>query len=94
MLLISILILLARDGFCGSSPTGEDCPLIPREILFGNPDKTSVKISPDGSSISYLAPVNGVLNLWVAPAGEPLMARPVTNDTSRGIRSYTWGIQQ
>lgn len=90
LLLISILILLARGGLCGSSPTGEDRPLIPREILFGNPDKTSVKISPDGSSISYLAPLNGVLNLWVAPAGEPQEARPVTNDTSRGIRSYTW----
>lgn len=62
LLLISMLILLSRDGHCSPSPLGEDGSLIPRQILFGNPDKTSVKISPDGSRISYLAPVNGVLN--------------------------------
>jgi len=90
LLLISMLILLSRDGHCSPSPLGEDGSLIPRQILFGNPDKTSVKISPDGSRISYLAPVNGVLNLWVAPVGDPLRARPVTNDTNRGIRSYAW----
>jgi hypothetical protein len=26
----------------------------------------------------------------VAPAEDPLGARPVTNDTNRGIRSYAW----
>ncbi|HOE45270.1 MAG TPA: hypothetical protein PLY65_00200 [Methanothrix soehngenii] len=57
-----MLILLSRDGHCSPSPLGEDGSLIPRQILFGNPDKTSVKISPDGSRKSYLAPVNGVLN--------------------------------
>ena len=62
LLLISMLILLSRDGHCSPSPLGEDGSPIPRQILFGNPDKTSVKISPDGSRISYLAPVNGVLN--------------------------------
>ncbi|MFZ3050339.1 MAG: S9 family peptidase, partial [Methanothrix sp.] len=90
MLLISMLILVARDGPYSPGPNGENGSLIPRQVLFGNPDKTSVKISPDGSQISYLAPANGVLNLWVAPAEDPLRARPVTNDTHRGIRSYAW----
>ncbi len=90
LLLISMLILVARDGPYSPGPNGEDGSLIPRQVLFGNPDKTSVKISPDGSQISYLAPANGVLNLWVAPAEDPLRARPVTNDTHRGIRSYAW----
>ena len=62
LLLISMLILLSRYGYSSPGPLGEDGSLIPRQILFGNPDKTSVKISPDGSRISYLAPVNGVLN--------------------------------
>ena len=39
--------------------------LIPREVLFGNPERTSPKISPDGRRIAYLAPVAGVLNVWV-----------------------------
>ena len=64
--------------------------LIPREVLFGNPDKTSSGISPDGTLISYLAPLDGVLNVWVGPADDPAAAEPVTNDTDRGIRTYFW----
>ena len=64
--------------------------LIPRDILFGNPDRTMVRISSDGSNISYLAPVKGVLNVWIAPAGHLEKARPVTNDTYRGIHDYGW----
>jgi hypothetical protein len=29
-------------------------PLIPRKLIFGNPDKAFVQISPDGARISYL----------------------------------------
>ncbi len=65
-------------------------PLIPREVLFGNPDKVSARISPDGAQISYLAPVDGVLNVWVGPADDPSAAKPVTDDTDRGIRGYFW----
>lgn len=41
--------------------------LIPRGILFGNPERTDVLISPDGKYLSWLAPSGGVLNVWVAP---------------------------
>ncbi len=71
---------------------GKEAPLIPREVLFGNPDKASLQISPDGRHISYLAPVENVLNVWVAPMSDPSAARPVTNDTYRGIRSYFWAF--
>jgi len=40
-------------------------PLIPREVLFGNPERTSPEISPDGTQLGYLAPVDGVLNVWI-----------------------------
>ncbi len=65
-------------------------PLIPRAVLFGNPDKTQARLSPDGAQISYLAPANGVLNVWVGPVADPATARPVTNDTGRGIRFHSW----
>ena len=68
----------------------ETTPLIPRKALFGNPDKTMARLSPDGTRISYLAPVNAVLNVWVAPSDDPAAAEPVTNDTKRGIRTYSW----
>ncbi len=64
--------------------------LIPRDSLFGNPDKASAKLSPDGTHISYLAPVDGVLNIWVASSQTPSAAEPVTHDDSRGVRRYFW----
>ncbi|MCC7354931.1 MAG: S9 family peptidase, partial [Anaerolineae bacterium] len=67
-----------------------DVPLIPRRVLFGNPDRASVQISPDGAHLTWLAPLEGVLNVWVAPRDDLAAARPVTRDTGRGIRSYLW----
>ncbi|MGQ9597597.1 MAG: hypothetical protein ACUVUS_09615 [Thermoproteota archaeon] len=49
-----------------------------------------MRLSPDGTKISFLAPVNGVLNVWVGPTDEPVAAKPVTRDTFRGIRLYFW----
>jgi len=63
--------------------------LIPRNVLFGNPVKTSPRISPDGKRMSYLAPVNNVLNVWVGTTGGDDY-QPVTQDKERGIRAYTW----
>ena len=65
-------------------------PLIPRDTLFGNPDKAAARLSPDAKHLSYLAPVDNVLNVWVGPVGDPSAAKPVTKDTLRGIRSYFW----
>jgi len=65
-------------------------PLLSRKVLFGNPDKASLKISPNHQMISYLAPLNDVLNIWVAPIDNPEKAVVVTKDTLRGIRTYFW----
>jgi hypothetical protein len=67
-----------------------DIPLIPREVLFGNPDKASPRLSHDGKQLAFLAPLAGVLNVWVAPSDEPEKARAVTHDADRGIHAYFW----
>ncbi len=64
--------------------------LIPREVLFGNPEKIAVRMSGDGEYISYLAPLDGVLNIFIAPTSDPLDARAITDDRERGIRNYSW----
>ena len=64
--------------------------MIPRQVLFGNPEKSMARISPDGAYLSYLAPVDGVLNVWIAAVEDPDSARPITNDEERGIRHYDW----
>ncbi|MCC8537403.1 alpha/beta fold hydrolase [Xanthomonas axonopodis pv. poinsettiicola] len=64
--------------------------LITREALFGNPERANVSISPDGKYLSWVAPLDGVLNVWVAPVDAPDQARAITKDTARGIRAYFW----
>jgi len=63
--------------------------LIPREVLFGNPVRTSPQISPDGKKLAYLAPSPQVLNVWIKTI-EKDDDTPVTHDTDRGIRHYFW----
>jgi dipeptidyl aminopeptidase/acylaminoacyl peptidase len=67
-----------------------EVPLIPRSVLFGNPDRALVRISRDGTKIAYVAPLDGVLNVWVGPLDDPSAAQPVTHDKGRGIRMYFW----
>lgn len=94
MLLILAILVLAAVARLPTNVTQVaeqiTTPLIARDILFGNPDKAAVRLSPDGSKLAFLAPVNGVLNVWVGPTDNPAAAQPVTNDTSRGIRTYFW----
>lgn len=87
--LLCAVVLLGMIASKSSAPRGQPT-LIPRDVLWGNPDKAQARISPDGTKLSFLAPVNGVLNVWVGPAGNPEAAKPVTNDTKRGIRQYFW----
>ena len=62
---------------------------IPLEVLFGNPERTSPRLSPEGERLAYLRPVDGVLNVWVGSVTAD-DARPVTADVERGIRAYGW----
>src|SRR5262245_34245435 len=68
----------------------DETPLIPRDVLFGNPDRAGVRLSPDGTAMSWLSQVDGFMNLWVAPVGDLAAARAVTHDTVRGISQYFW----
>jgi dipeptidyl aminopeptidase/acylaminoacyl peptidase len=65
-----------------------DVPLIPQAVLFGNAAHLRPVISPDGTRLFYLAPDDGVLNVWTAPIGRPQEARPLTRDRGRGIQTF------
>jgi len=69
--------------------------LIPRQVLFGNPERLSPRLSPDGTRLAWIAPHQGVLNVWIAPASTEAgvdwaAAQVITDDTDRGIRQFAW----
>src|SRR5512137_1942375 len=91
LLAVGCGLFTGSDALNKEKPTmPSSLPLIPRETLFGNPDKAALRVSPDGKRIAFLAPVNNVLNVWVAPADRPDTAKPITRDAGRGIHIYFW----
>jgi dipeptidyl aminopeptidase/acylaminoacyl peptidase len=69
--------------------------LIPRQVLFGNPERVAPRLSPDGTRLAWIAPHDDVLNVWLAPvdpeSGVDLgQAEVITADTDRGIRTFNW----
>ncbi|MEP0858987.1 S9 family peptidase [Trichocoleus sp. DQ-U1] len=65
-------------------------PLIPREVLFGNPERTSPRLSPDGKYLAYIAPdEKNVLQVWLRTVGQE-DDRQLTADKKRGIRIFFW----
>jgi dipeptidyl aminopeptidase/acylaminoacyl peptidase len=64
-------------------------PLIPRDMLFGNPERVSPKLSPDGTMLAYLAPSDGMLSVWVATIGKS-DDRVIARDPARPIPGIAW----
>jgi dipeptidyl aminopeptidase/acylaminoacyl peptidase len=90
---MSRLTLIAATTFAliaMHAPATAQSELIPRKHIFGNPTRTSATISPDGRHLAFLAPRNGVLNVWVSPVNAIGQAKVVTSDTVRPIRSFFW----
>ena len=67
-------------------------PLIPRKLLFDNPERTQARLSPSGAYLSWLALKDGVLNVWIARHDDLHAAQALTQDTGRGIRLHTWAF--
>ena len=83
---------MSRAVEAASRPTCHDArmpALIPLRDLFGDPERALARLSPDGRRLSWLAPRDGILNVWVRDR-DGTDARPVTDDRDRGVRSYLW----
>ena len=71
--------------------TGNQPPVIDRELFFGDPEIAGAQISPDGKFIAFMKPLKGTRNIWVKRTEEPFdKAKPITNDTARPIPAYFW----
>jgi dipeptidyl aminopeptidase/acylaminoacyl peptidase len=84
---ISAFLIFIVLGLCVKwflfNPSAQT-PLIPRSVIFGNAEKVRPQISPDGKRLAYLAPVDGVLNIWVKTIGKN-DAQAVSHNTNNGI---------
>ncbi len=87
-----LIFCLTLGLFCSVRAEAEPAtPLISRDILFGNPDRSNVRLSPDARMIAWTSPHNGVMNIWVAPVDQIDKARVVTKDTN-GVFGPSLGL--
>ncbi|CAG8605262.1 10539_t:CDS:2, partial [Scutellospora calospora] len=71
--------------------SSDDPELIPRKYLFGNPNKACPKISYDGKYLGFIAPSEGIMNVYISHDPYDLSkAKPITSDKSHGVREYWW----
>jgi hypothetical protein len=87
---IVALLIASSAVLAAPLPPRTDAPLISRAKFFGNPSQVRGLLSPDGNWLSWIAPRDGVLNVWVAPASEPSKARPLTAEKTRPIFLHVW----
>lgn len=88
LLIIPVIIIAMKNSWNTATP------LIPRQILFGNPEKMDPHVSPDGKHIAYLAPLtkndeSEVLNIWIKSIDKN-DDRPLTHFTDRSSQSFFW----
>jgi dipeptidyl aminopeptidase/acylaminoacyl peptidase len=86
---ITLAVLLSATPIDFASAQ-ETVPLIERDKLFGNPQRAGAALSPDGKWIGWRAPLNGVMNVFVAPANNMEDAKPITSSKDRPIRNFSW----
>jgi len=80
-----------REDRVDASEATEQPPIIDRAIFFDDPEISGAQLSPDGEWVSFVQPLDGVMNVWVKKRGEDFdSAKPLTDDRDRPIRSHYW----
>ncbi len=79
--------VFARNA-TAAPPPGE---MIPRRAFFSALDYGATTVSPDGSRIAYLGPLDGIQNVWVAPLSDPKAGKALSKATDRDVMNgFCW----
>ncbi|MFG0327291.1 MAG: S9 family peptidase [Phycisphaerales bacterium JB037] len=87
---LAALALCAPPAPAAAATRAGPPELIPRETFFGSPTRSRVRLSPDGRSFAFVAPFEGVANLWTAPVDHPEKVTPATREPAPGVITYAW----
>jgi dipeptidyl aminopeptidase/acylaminoacyl peptidase len=94
--ILVLFCFLSASGFLAAKEPSEASPSpsaippkIPVRDFFKNPESRGYLLSPDGKTLSYLAPWESRMNVWIRPTagGE---AKRITSEKDRDIRTYIW----
>jgi dipeptidyl aminopeptidase/acylaminoacyl peptidase len=97
--LLSLILLGGCKNGPKGSTTGDSTAVsttqtppreIPLEDFFKNPEKRGFAISPSGTYIGYMAPVNGRMNIFVAERGKLGEAKAITAEKDRDIANFNF----
>jgi len=72
------------------TPERSGAPVLGRRVLFGNPDVSAVRLSPDGRWLTLITSEAGVKNLALAPIEQPSARKFLTHDRGHGVQNYFW----
>lgn len=85
---VIILTIMAFTA-CNKEDKSQAVREIPVEDFFRNSEETSYQISPDGKNLSFMAPYENRMNVFVRPV-EGGEAVRVTSETTRNVAGYGW----
>ncbi|MEE4218795.1 MAG: prolyl oligopeptidase family serine peptidase [Xanthomonadales bacterium] len=76
----------SQAGEADAVTTIDDYPMLPLSRLMAPATYLVPQVSPDGQWVSWIGPLDGTPNLFVAPVDDLEAARPVTKFTDAGVR--------
>lgn len=89
-LILAACAALGLPSTAAQQSERKDVPIIPREVLLGNPDVTSISLSPDGESIAFMAPHNDILGIWVRDLAGKKQPKLLTSDSDKVLYLIGW----
>lgn len=90
--LVMLAAMLMEGADAGMEGGRDQFPLIPRTALFGSEMRSFARLSPDGRHIAFIAPSEGVPNIWLGSMDDLPTARPVTGDKRHGVNAFFWAF--